>query len=379
MILEHFAGPGGWDTGARLAGITDDILGVEIVRSTCDTALAAGHQRLFADVREMRGARLPRVNAHISSPPCQTFSQAGKGTGRAHLASLAVALEKVAASGTLPEDAVAEVGDEVLDERSLLVLEPMLTIREHEPEWIAMEQVPAVLPIWEAYAIRLQAMGYHTWTGHLHAETYGVPQTRKRAFLLARTSGPIAPPMPTHMRYNPRDPDPAPDLFLDRWVTMGDALTWGMTARPYPTVASGTAKGGTDPQCIGGSGARAAIAREREAGRWIEQPEDHPLRWAPVFHDQSGTPYDAEWPYKRPATVVAGRDLIQNPGATANRYNGSTKSRNDGVRVTVAEAGILQSFPPDYPWQGRRTQQYQQVGDAVPPLMAAAVLRAVTT
>lgn len=367
----------GWDTGARLAGITDDILGVEIVRTTCDTALAAGHQRLFADVREMRGARLPRVNAHISSPPCQTFSQAGKGTGRAHLASLAVALEKVAASGTLPEDAVAEVGDQVLDERSLLVLEPMLTIREHEPEWIAMEQVPAVLPIWEAYAIRLQAMGYHTWTGHLHAETYGVPQTRKRAFLLARTSGPIAPPMPTHMRYNPRDPDPAADLFLDRWVTMGDALCLAEeTLVGFPRRADDAGQITT----INGVDYRARDLRTADQpSLTVTQKARSWKIWEPVFNDQSGTAFDREWPFKRPATVVAGRGLVQNPGATANRYNGSTKSRNDGVQVSVAQAGVLQSFPVDYPWHGSRTAQFQQAGDAVPPLMAAAVLRAVTS
>jgi DNA (cytosine-5)-methyltransferase 1 len=377
VILEHFAGPGGWDTGARLAGIEEDILGVEIVRATCDTAIAAGHQRLFADVREMRGARLPRVSAHISSPPCQTFSQAGKGTGRKHLASLAVALEKVAASGTLPEDAVAEVGDDVLDERSLLVLEPMLTIREHTPEWIAMEQVPAVLPIWEAYAIRLQAMGYYTWTGHLHAETYGVPQTRKRAFLLARTSGPIAPPMPTHMRYNPRDPDPAPDLFLDRWVTMGDALSLAEeTLVGFPRRADGLGEITT----INGVDYRARDLRTaEEPSLTVTQKARSWKIWEPVYHDQSGTAYDPEWPFKRPATVVAGRGLIQNPGATANRYNGSTKSRNDGVQVSVAQAGVLQSFPVDYPWQGSRTHQFQQAGDAVPPLMAAAVLRAVTS
>ena len=63
--------------------------------------------------------------------------------------------------------------------------------------------------------------------------------------------------------------------------------------------------------------------------------------------------------------------------ANGNRFNGSKKSRNDGVRVTVEEAGILQSFPADYPWQGSESVKFQQAGNAVPCLMAAALVEAV--
>ena len=66
--------------------------------------------------------------------------------------------------------------------------------------------------------------------------------------------------------------------------------------------------------------------------------------------------------------------MVQHPGATANRYNGSTKSRNDGFRLTVQEGGLLQTFPPSYPWQGNKRKMWEQVGNVVPPLLAKACI-----
>ena len=80
------------------------------------------------------------------------------------------------------------------------------------------------------------------------------------------------------------------------------------------------------------------------------------------------------WTTERPATTIVGSfnpDVVSAPGY---RTKVSRQNAEGSVRVTVAEAGILQSFPADYPWHGSRSKQYEQVGNAVPPRLAAHIL-----
>lgn len=365
--LDLFRGAGGWSVAAKRLGITDD--GVEVMREANETAFAAGHHLAWADVWEpdfelVRGV----VTGEIASPPCQTFSAAGKGAGRKALDDV-LRVIKDGRYRSLTE--LRKVGEEVGDERTALVLSPLAYAHELEPEWIAWEQVPTVLPVWEACAEVLRTLGYSVWTGNLHAEQYGVPQTRKRAILIASRTHEVGMPVPTHSKYYPRDPSRLDEGVLP-WVSMAEALGWGLTQRPSPTITGGgTETGGAEPI--------AKLARYTGRGDWVYRNNPMPNQAVRTLDQPAPTLSFGhqlpEWCFRRPSTTIVGSFKPEIVAAPGYRTTVSRQNAPDSVRVTVQEAGVLQSFSADYPWQGSKTRQYLQVGNAIPPLMAEAILR----
>ena len=164
------------------------------------------------------------VGGVIGSPPCQSFSRAGKGEGRRALDNV------LAAMNALQEDPSTDhwASVPVTDERTKLVLEPLRWTLLLRPRWTLWEQVFTVLPVWEAGAEVLRDAGYSVVTANVTAETYGVPQTRRRSILLARRDGYEARlPAETHTKYRQKGPREDEAGVLKPWVSMADALGWG--------------------------------------------------------------------------------------------------------------------------------------------------------
>jgi len=419
-VIDLFAGPGGWDLGARAVGL--DPLGIEWDDSACATRRAAGLRTLQADVAACDPLDFAPVTGLIASPPCQAWSMAGKGGGRRDKEHVIRCLGELAAGN----DTRAEHRAKCEDERSMLVVEPLRWILALRPGWAALEQVPPVLELWSNVAFILGQHGYATWTGILEAERYGVPQTRERAILMASRLGPALPPQPTHQRYVPGEPQ-RHDVTLDGeilpWVSMAEALGWldGPAPSPAPTVSGGGTGSGGGVEVFAGRDARsrasrAVVYRNGNQANVAERPLDTPAPTVLFGHRANkvdrqvggdGTPVGPrpatapapaptiasqglakgrdvwrealvstqalqsdDWPEQRPATTVAGDSRVFQPGG---HHQPGQQSQN-AVRVTVQEAAVLQSFPPDYPWQGTRSKQYEQVGNAVPPVLARAVL-----
>lgn len=345
-VLDLFAGPGGWDEGASWLGIKT--VGVEWDDAACRTAKAAGHTRVRADVETLPTQPMAgKVTGLIASPPCQDFSLAGKRAG-------------------------------IEGEKGRLITQVLRWTNDLRPRWVACEQVPPCLELWEQYAEVMRGWGYRTWTGVLNAADYGVPQTRKRAILLASLDRQPHRPEPTHARGGDVD------LFGSRapWVSMAEALGWGFDAPSATVSGGGTESGGAEP--FGNANYRRRLLQFVSAGMTGEgRPKDPHQQPADTLTGK-GTAYwitdeQREVWGDRPATTVVGSfrpDVIATPGYRTAE-DGPRQNAPGSVRVSVQEAAVLQSFPADYPWQGSRTKQFQQVGNAVPPRLAAHVLAAV--
>ncbi|MGA6167988.1 DNA cytosine methyltransferase [Amycolatopsis magusensis] len=315
-LVDLFAGPGGLDVAARWLGVTAD--GVEIDDGACATRRAAGLRTRQADVRDLGPEDFPDAGILGGGPPCQTYTVAGTGAGRRALDDVLDLVKRMAAG----ENIQARL-DTIDDPRTGLVLEPLRwALRAHalgSPyEAVVLEQVPAVLPVWEAMLEALGAIGYDAVCGLLRTEQFGVPQTRKRAILIAHRHRVPALPAPTHRRYQKDVARAEGDENLLPWETMGEALQ-----RTDQFVVISNYGTGGDPK-----------ARGRRSS-------------------------------EHPAATVTGK-------ISRNRLE--TPDGRELARFSVQDAGRLQTFPRDYPWSGRDVSQ--QIGNAIPPRLAAHVLAA---
>jgi Site-specific DNA methylase len=357
--LDLFAGAGGWDVAAhRLGWVVDR---VEIWEVANATAEAAGMTTVHRDVTTFT-TRPYEYDAHIASPSCKRYSMAGNGAGRRALDQVLRGVRAYHANETLRHDQAVEL---IGDQDAALTLEPLRIALEGHPLFIAWEQTPAVLPVWNACAEVLREHGYSVVTGVLNAEQYGVPQTRRRAILMARRDETQAAlPAPTHSRFWSRNPQRL-DAGVKPWVSMAEALGWGMTERPSMTVCGGgTETGGAEPF---GNAARQGIRKELLAGRWVQRSNySAPGQPGQTAAERGRTTRQLD----QPSIALTGKSF-QWAGC-------GDPASSRGIRVDPLEAACLQTFPADYPWQGNKGNVFQQIGNAVPPLLAEAILGALT-
>lgn len=297
-MLDLFAGTGVGVAAQRL-GIEEH--GVEIMPAAVSSREAAGMTTVYRDVWDVD--LLPQESYDIlwASPPCQTFSVAGAGAGRNNLSAVLDAVSKGKYRGLWE---LRELAQEVGDERTALVLTPLLYAGLVNPTFIALEQVVEVLPVWESFRDVLEAQGFSVSTGVLDSQNYRVPQSRRRAIPVARRDGREA-----HL--------------------------------PTPTGRADLRQIRPDQEGLISNYSSRGVKSIRVPGNKLPR----------------------------------GFRTIDEPAFTATSKVTSQRWYPSMERVTEAEAAKIQSYPEGFPFQGTKSDIRLQIGNAVPPLLAEAILK----
>lgn len=365
--LDLFAGTG-WGVACKRLGIEE--MGVEIMPEACETRRLNGMETVYHDVWD--GLKLSDVEHEmfygeyqllIASPPCQTFSAAGNGAGRRALNEVIEAIQAHA----YKDPAELHAFGEKHDPRTALVLSPLAYIWRDRPRYVALEQVPTVLPVWQEYAAVMRGWGYDVETAVLNAEQYGIPQTRRRAILVASLTGPAVLPMPTHSRYYSRTPEKL-DPGVRKWVSMAEALGWGRTDAPVHTVTGGV-HGPTDRWASGGNNARKAMDAAIGGPNWLPRTDTPETDGRTKYADRFDVEEVATIQTYPTAHKNMGRGMVERygerpgrdgtePAFTVRASAGGTEPGGfilreaDGTerKLDQDEAAALQTFPARPEW-----------------------------
>jgi DNA (cytosine-5)-methyltransferase 1 len=324
-----------------------------------------------ADFRRLSGRE--GVDVVLGAPPCQGFSSAGFRSKRSKLGY------------RLRDDTRNFLWKYVVD--AALVLRPRLVVLENVPGMSSARH--ETLSFLEAAGRDLERRGrYRTRLWRLNAAAFGVPQDRIRHFLVACRDGevPRAPRGEYKDLYQPdHDVDALPPIRLDeaimdlppRRAGQGTALdiTDSPTAVGDPKLRRYVGKHGLRGQSplVYNHYVRYHNERDLELYQLLQPGEDSVhaierhgrgdlMRYRrDVFDDK----YYKLRPDRPSKTIVS--HLAKDGNAYIHPYQDRS--------ITVREAARLQSFPDGYIFCGAPSDQWVQVGNAVPPVLAAAIAR----
>ncbi|MDO9586386.1 MAG: DNA cytosine methyltransferase [Brevundimonas sp.] len=335
-FVSIFSGAGGLDIGLQRAGwdclyATDfDRYAVETLKLNAAGRFHGGGHIRQADIRNLAGdeilseigRRRGDVDLLAGGPPCQSWSSAGHQLG-------------------------------FNDPRGRLFEDYLRVAKQLDVRWLLFENVrglitargPDGLPGSALAAIRqaLFSAGWQTRVELLNAADFGAPQRRVRVVLIGYRQG-DEPPVPTATHHERGEDGKAP------WISMDAALA-SLSPLGEDEIIRPSGKLAVELEAIPpGSGVKSPGKRE------TTRPGGH-------------------WGYKQGAFVADLRRPART--VTANAQQDWIRDPVHGLRrLSPRECAALQSFPADWVFAGKRVDQYRQIGNAVPPLLAEQIGRA---
>lgn len=357
-VVDIFAGAGGFGIAAETAG-GEMRLSVEIDPVACVTLkenARSGHSVREADVTTATGRDLRRWAGLskadslvvVGGAPCQPFSKAAYWVEE----GVDAAWRRDRAAGLVREKPAAPTQVRPDGRRTLVEHFTRLVVESRADgfvfENVAAIQHPRNRPMLDGMLDDARCAGYETRVVRAVASDYGVAQHRERVFVLGARRARPAEPVPTH--------DGRSRGIAGRLA----AVTVGQSCRPF------RAKTFAEPE-------------EVVVGTWADHLREIPPGWNYKWH--------TEWAsHPRPAFVAEQRfwnfllvldpdlpswTIPANPGPWVGPFHWTHR------RLRIPEMAAIQGFPAGYSFAGSRRERVRQVGNAVPPPMAAAMISSV--
>lgn len=367
--VDLFSGAGGLTLGLVDAGF--DVR----LSSDWDVACEATHNRNLPqvpfvrtsvenlsgpEILERTGLKAGELDLLVGGPPCQGFSIIGQ--------------------------------RQIWDPRNGLVRHFIRIAEELKPRCVVIENVPGLATLEQGAVLReigrlFNEAGYVVECAELLAAQYGVPQMRWRMFFIAwrldqgRRGGF---PQPTHGTSG------IGDLLPNRTISASETkgfLTIGDAIGDLPAIEAGECKdcyeGGPktayqvamrdqQPKVLGNHYAARLAAQNLARIRSLKPGQDWrdlPLALLPGGMQRAHRK-DHTRRYRRMKWDGVARSIITRfRDPKSGEYTHPEQHRT----ISIREAARIQSFPDWFVFEGSYTQQYDQVGNAVPPLLGRAV------
>ena len=367
--IDLFSGAGGLTLGLANAGF--DVVLCSDQNAACERT----HQRNFpgipfirgdiaklkgADILAAAGLRKGELDLLVGGPPCQGFSIIGQ--------------------------------RELLDPRNGLVHEFLRIARELKPKCVVIENVTGLATLDKGAVLReigkaFAEAGYSADCAELLAAQYGAPQMRWRMFFIGwrfdqDKHGGF--PLPTHGRAGIGDLVPNRTISVEDsagFVTIREAIgdlpeieggELGTVYTRSPATAFQKAMRANAGGVLANHYAARLSKQNMARLRHLKPGED----WRSLPHEllpagmQRALRKDHTRRYRRMQWDGVARSIITRfRDPKSGEYIHPEQHRT----ISIREAARIQSFPDWFVFEGSYSELYEQVGNAVPPLLARAV------
>lgn len=336
-VLDLFSGAGGMSRGFLDAGY-NVVLGVDFDDMALKTfknnhgAAEAMKLDLFnhdniKHIEEFLKQKNIEIDVLVGGPPCQGFSLAG------------------------PRN--------VNDERNSLYTAMVKVAKKLKPKVVVLENVPGLLKLYEGQGAKriiedFTELGYKIKAEILYAPDFGIPQIRKRVFFVGILDS------DEYFEY------PKPLYTKDEYVTCEEAIS------DLPAL-EGILGDEIQEYEVQPLSEYQKLMRKNSnliynhIGTLHEEKTVKLISMVPEGKNYKSLPeeYSSQFKYNEALT----RYHSKKPSLTINTGHRSHFHYKYNRIPTVRESARLQSFPDDFIFYGNKSQQYRQVGNAVPPML----------